>query len=184
MISVLFLVIIVFLLIILSLVWPPDSPWAPQWRINRSASRVALRFAKVGKKDTVYELGCGDGEFILTAAEEYDTRAVGIEIDPIRYGVSWIRARLSNKRNKINIIRKDFKKIDLSDATVVYMYLVPAAMKRLLPQLKKQLKSGTKVISYRYEIPLSPQERKIKLMKEEKKEKIYLYTVLSNTGRS
>ncbi|HRN95957.1 MAG TPA: class I SAM-dependent methyltransferase [Candidatus Levybacteria bacterium] len=176
-------ILLVILLIVLSFVWPPDSPWAPQWRIKRSVSQTALQFAKVNSKDIVYELGCGDGEFTLTAAEEFGAKAVGIEIDPVRFLVSWVRAKLSKSNTDISIIRKDFKKVDLANATVIYMYLIPLAMKRLLPQLKKQLNSGTRVISYRYKIPLSQNEKTIQLVKEEKKEKIFLYTVNQNTEK-
>jgi predicted RNA methylase len=162
---------------VLSLIWPPDSPWAPRWQIKRSAARVALQFAKAGKKDIVYELGCGNGEFVLTAAEEFGSRAVGIEIDPIRYIVSWVRARLSTAKSAITIIRKDFKKMNISDATILYMYLVPEAMKRITPQLSRDLRKGTQVISYRYKIPLDKNERKIQLKKKYDKEKIFIYSI-------
>jgi len=51
-------------------------------------------------------------------------------------------------------VRRDFKKVKLSDATVVYFYLVPSVIKRILPKLKKELKPGTRIVSYRYEVPL------------------------------
>lgn len=171
------ILLLILLIILLSFVWPPESPWAPQWRISRSNARKALSFVKVSKKDIVYELGCGDGEFVLTAAEEFGVTSVGIEIDPFRYMISWIRARISSSSPNISIMRKDFKQVDLSDATVVYMYLIPMGMKKILPQLKRQLQSGTKIISYRYKIPLSSQEKKIKFLQEEPKEKFFLYIV-------
>jgi SAM-dependent methyltransferase len=177
MLSLILIGIVVFLLVILSFVWPPDSPWSPRWRIKRSSARLALQFVKVKKTDIVYELGCGDGEFILTAAEEFGAKSKGIEIDPARFCVSLVRAKFSSARKKISVVRKDFKKVDLSDATVVYMYLVPAAMKRLLPQLKKQLDSGTHILSYRYQIPLTKNEKWIKKTREEHEEKLFLYTI-------
>lgn len=173
----LLIVLLIVLFVLLSFVWPPESPWAPQWRISRSNARKALSFIKISKKDIVYELGCGDGEFVLTVAEDFGATSVGIEIDPFRYCVSWLRARLSNSSRKISIMRKDFKQVKLSNATVIYMYLIPMGMKKILPQLKRELNSGTKIVSYRYKIPLSSKEKKIKFLKEEPKEKFFLYIV-------
>src|SRR3990167_11216648 len=83
------LIAVVFLLIILTFVWPPDSPWSPWWRTNKKVARAACRLANVSNKDIVYELGSGDGEFILTAASEFHAKkAIGIEIDYTRYWIS------------------------------------------------------------------------------------------------
>jgi tRNA G46 methylase TrmB len=110
--------------------------------------------AGVSKKDIVYELGSGDGEFILTAAEEFHAKkAIGIEIDYTRYWISKIRKQ-TTKNNNAFFIRSDFKKVKLTDATVVYFYLVPAVIKRIMPKLRKELRPGTKIVSYRYEVPL------------------------------
>ena len=162
------LIIIIFLLIILTFVWPPDSPWSPWWRTNKKVARAVCRLAKVSNKDIVYELGSGDGEFILTASKEFNAKkAIGIEIDYTRYFVSVLRKQISNIPN-VEFIRKDFKKIKLNDATVVYFYLVPAVIKRIMPKLMKELKPGTRIVSLRYEVPL-------KLIKEDKEHQLFLY---------
>jgi hypothetical protein len=80
-------------------------------------------------------------------------KAIGIEIDHSRYFISVLKQRVRRVHNAF-FIRSDFKKVNLSDATVVYLYLVPAVIKRILPKLKKELKPGTRVISYRYKMPL------------------------------
>lgn len=163
-------VIIIILLVLLTFVWPPDSPWSPWWRTNRDTARVACNLAGISKKDIVYELGSGDGEFILTAAKEFHAKkAVGIEIEYTRYFVSQIRKKIS-KSKKAKFVRADFKKVNLSDATVIYFYLVPAVIKRILPKLKKELRPGTRIISYRYQVPLS-------LSKQDKKYKMFLYKI-------
>lgn len=160
---------IVFLLIILTFVWPPDSPWSPWWRTNKKVAMAACRLAKVSNKDIVYELGSGDGEFILTAAKEFKAKkAIGIEIDYTRFLISKLKMK-SLKLNNTEFIRSDFKKINLSDATAVYFYLVPKVIKRILPKLKKELKPGTRIVSLRYEVPL-------KLIKKEKNG-LYLYKI-------
>ncbi len=144
---------IIILIVLFTFVWPPDSPWSPWWRTRKRVARKACRLAEITDKDVVYELGSGDGEFILTAANEFRAKkAVGIEIDYSRYFISVTRNYF--KKRKVKFVRKDFKKVKLNDATVVYFYLVPAVIKRIMPKLKKELKPGTKIISYRYEVPL------------------------------
>lgn len=168
MISIALIIAIVLLLVFLTLVWPPDSPWSPWWRTNKKVARAACRLAGVSKKDTVYELGSGDGEFILVAAKEFNAKkAAGIEIEHIRHFLSKIRLSLSN-RNGIKFIRKNFYDVDLSSATIVYVYLVPRALNKLLPKLKKELKPGTKIVSYKYKM-------KLKVVRKNKENKLYLY---------
>jgi hypothetical protein len=174
--------IIIILLIMLTFVWPPDSPWAPRWRTRRGVARKALKLAALTPKDKLYELGCGDGEVIVSAAQDFGAHAVGIEIDPTRFWVSKFRVWKNELSKKVSVVRKDFKKVNLSSATVVYMYLVPAAMKRNLPKLKKELRPGTKILSYRYKIPLDKNERNIVFEDQDKRAKVYLYLVKS-TGK-
>ncbi len=162
------LLLIVALLILLTFVWPPDSPWSPWWRTDKKSARNAAKLANISDKDIVYELGSGDGEFILVAAKEYHSKkAVGIEIDHTRYYISRLK-KYFRKVKAATFMRSDFKKVKINDATVVYFYLVPAVIKRIMPKLKKELKPGTKIVSYRYEVPLT-------LVK--KKGELYLYEI-------
>lgn len=170
-------ILMVLLLLLLSAVWPPDSPWAPWWKIKKDIAYKVCQFLKVNKKDIVFELGSGDGEFIITAAKYFGVKAVGIEIDPLRYFISIVRVLTGNLRDQVNIQKKNFFDVDITPATIVFMYLVPRALVRLLPKLKKELKKGTKIISYRYQIPLSDSEKKIKLLDENKKLEIFIYIV-------
>lgn len=161
---------VIFLLILLTFIWPPDSPWSPWWRTNRKAALAAGKLSKIEKEDIVYELGSGDGEFILTTAKKFKVKkAVGIEIEHTRYIYSKIRKQISKSKN-VEFIRKDFKKVKLSEATVIYFYLVPSVIKRILPKLKRELKPGTRIVSYRYQVQLP-------LTAEDKKNKMYLYKI-------
>ncbi|MBI2613862.1 MAG: class I SAM-dependent methyltransferase [Candidatus Levybacteria bacterium] len=160
-INIILLIIIFFLLLLLSMFWPPDSPWAPWWRTNKRTARAMCRLAKISKKDVIYDLGSGTGTLLLIAAKEFGARGVGIEIDPLRAVISTLALHSAKVRDKIIIKKKNFFNVDLSNATVIFVYLVPKALERLKPKFLKELKPGTRVVSYRYKIslPLSSYDR-------------------------
>lgn len=165
------LLFVLFLLIALSMIWPPDSPWAPWWRTSGRIARAMCKLAKVGKRDVVYDLGSGDGTALITAAREFGARGVGIEIDPLRAYVSAARIRLEKVDDRVKIIQKNFFDVPISDATAVFVYLVPKALLRLQPKLAAELKPGVRVVSYRYKIPYLP------LTMQDEVHQLYLYTV-------
>lgn len=170
-VNIILVIIIIFLLMLLSWVWPPDSPWAPWWTTKKDVARAACRLAQITREDVVYELGCGEGTFLITAVSEFGAkRGVGIEIDPVRAFIATLMIHIIRVNDRIEIKRKNFFDEDLSKATVVYVYLVPKALNRLLPKFKKELKKGTRIVSLRYEINLS-------LVKEDKKHKLRLYKI-------
>lgn len=158
------------MLIILSWIWPPDSPWAPWWKTSKEVARAQCRLAKMCENDIVYDLGSGDGAALIVAAKEFSAQGVGIEIDPLRVFISTLMIRIIKASDKITIKRKNFFDEDISKATVVFVYLVPKALQRLLPKFKKELKKGTRIVSYRYKIDLS-------LVREDKKYQLRLYEV-------
>ncbi|SRR5258708_11501744 len=166
----LLIVIVIFLLIILSFVWPPDSPWAPWWRTGKDIADNACKLGKVCEEDIVYELGCGEGLMLMISAKKYKAKAVGIEIDPLRTFIARIYVYFYRLTSKVKIIRGNFFDYDLSEATVIYCYLVPKALKRLKPKFLKELKPGTRIISYRYKIDFP-------LVKKDTKNNIYLYKI-------
>lgn len=165
------LLIVIFLLFLLSMVWPPDSPWSPWWRTNKEISKAVIKLADISSKDIVYELGSGDGEFLLTVAGKTNAKCIGIEIDPLRYWISKLRIKFAGLEDKIAIVRKDFFKVNISDATVVYMYLVPIALKKLKPKFEKELKKGARIVSLKYETDLL-------MMEKDKKNNLNLYKIL------
>lgn len=161
---------IVFLFVILSMVWPPDSPWAPWWRTKKEVARSACRLAKINSKDLVYELGCGDGTFLITAVKEFGAKGVGIEIDPLRALLSTLLSYGNKVNDRVKIKRKNFFDENLSKASVIFVYLVPKTLQKLKQKLLKELRSGTRVISYRYEMDLP-------LIAFNKKSQIRLYKI-------
>lgn len=131
------------------------------------------RLAKINKKDIVYDLGSGTGTALIIAAKEFEARGVGIEIDPLRYFISTLLLRRNRVLDdKVQIIRKNFYDVNISKASVVFVYLVPRALERLRPKLMGELKPGTLLVSYKYEISLP-------LMRHDKKNDIYLYKINS-----
>lgn len=145
------LLIIVLLLVFLSAIWPPDSPW---WFTKKNKIKNALKLAEVSEKDTVYDLGSGFGTILIECASKFNANAVGIELDPLRYYVSKFLIKLKGLDKKIQIRKENFLHSDFSKATVVYVYLVPNALKRLKPKFLQELKPGTRIVSIKYEIDL------------------------------
>lgn len=145
---------LVILFFLLSMVWPPDSPWSPWWQTSPRIARIQCRLANVTSKDVIYDLGSGDGTALITAAKEFGARGVGVEIDPFRALYSKIAIRVKGVSSKLRIVRKNFFAINTSDATVVFMYLVPKALNKLKPKLLKELKPGTRVVTFVYKIDL------------------------------
>jgi SAM-dependent methyltransferase len=170
-------VLIILLLILLSWMWPPDSPWAPGWKIQKDIAIKVCKLLKISKKDIVYELGCGDGEFVLTAAKYFGAKAIGIEIDPLRFLISKIRVLFHGVSGLVTIYRKNFFDVELSSATIVFLYLVPRALERVRPKLEKELQVGTKIISYRYEFPKVSKKSNLVLDFQNKELEIFVYKV-------
>lgn len=146
--------LIAILLFLLSMLWPPDSPWSPWWRTNHKIATIQCKLAKISKKDIVYDLGCGDGTLLITAAKEYGAKGVGVEIDISRVWIAQVRVWFERLSQKVTIERKDFFAVDISEATVVVMYLIPKTLGRLRAKLLKELKPGTRVVTFVYKIDL------------------------------
>lgn len=111
-----------------------------------------LRTAEVTDKDTVYDLGCGDGRVVITAASRYGARGVGVDINPVRVSESRRNARKAGVNQKVTFVQQDLFKTDLSQATVVAIYLDPKANLRLRPKLLRELKPGARVVSNSFDM--------------------------------
>ena len=119
-----------------------------------------LDLGKVGKGDVVYDLGCGDGRVVITAAKERGARGVGIDINPKRIAEAKANAEKAGVADKVKFIEGDLFKANFADATVVTLYLLPSVNQQLRPQLWKQLKVGTRVVSHDFDMgPEWPPEK-------------------------
>ncbi len=116
----------------------------PQDRVERM-----LELAEVKPGNKVYDLGCGDGRIVVTAAKKYGAKGVGIDIDPQRIAESQANVRSNKVEALVTIKQADIFKEDFSDADVVTLYLLPTLNVKLIPQLEK-LKPGARIISYQF----------------------------------
>lgn len=106
-----------------------------------------LQMAQVKKSDVVYDLGCGDGRIVVTAAKRYGVRAYGFDIDPKRIEEANANVKAAKVEHLVTIEQKDIFTLDLSPASVVTLYLLPKLNVRLIPQLEK-LKPGSRIVSH------------------------------------
>ena len=111
-----------------------------------------LRMAQVTRNDMVYDLGCGDGRVVITAAKVFGARAVGVDIDPVRIKESNENARKAGVTNRVKFIEQDLFKTDLSEATVVSLYLYPELNLRLRPKLFRDLRPGARIVSHEFDM--------------------------------
>jgi ubiquinone/menaquinone biosynthesis C-methylase UbiE len=109
-----------------------------------------LRMAAVTKADTVYDLGCGDGRIVITAAQKYGARGVGVDIDADRVAEATDNAKKAGVAGRVKIVRGDLFEADISPATVVTLYLLTELNLKLRPKLLRELKPGTRVVSHAF----------------------------------
>lgn len=126
---------------------------APYVKTPLAVVEKMLSLAGVTNRDVVYDLGCGDGRIIITAAAQFGARGVGIDIVPERIREAQAAARLAGVTDKVEFLIADIFAADFSAATVVTLYLIPDSNRMLRPLLDKRLQAGTRVVSHGYSIP-------------------------------
>jgi precorrin-6B methylase 2 len=110
-----------------------------------------LELAKVTKNDVVYDLGCGDGRIVVTAAKQYGCKGVGFDINPERIKDSLENVKKNGVENLVEIKEEDIFTLDLSKASVITLYLLPSLNVKLIPQLEK-LKPGSRIVSHDFDM--------------------------------
>jgi ribosomal protein L11 methylase PrmA len=111
-----------------------------------------LQVANVTKNDIVYDLGCGDGRIPVTAAKKYGARGVCIDIDPQRIKEANENVAKNGVGDRVRVMNADLFATDLSEATVVTLYLLPSLNVKLMPKLMKELKPGTRIVSHAFDM--------------------------------
>lgn len=134
-----------------------DVPYVPT---PQDVVERMLQMAKVGKTDVLFDLGCGDGRIVITAAKQHGARGTGIDLDPERIGEARKNAQQAGVASRVNFEVADLFETDVSAASVVTLYLLPNVNTRLRPRLWKQLKVGSRVVSHAFDMgPEWPPER-------------------------
>ncbi|MBW4488846.1 MAG: class I SAM-dependent methyltransferase [Trichocoleus desertorum ATA4-8-CV12] len=111
-----------------------------------------LELAKVGPNDVLYDLGSGDGRIVIAAAKEFGTRGTGIDINPELVQQSRENAQQAGVGDRTRFLQQDLFETDLSDATVVTLYLLPDVNLKLRPKLLRELKPGTRIVSHAFDM--------------------------------
>jgi hypothetical protein len=128
---------------------PPDVLDQPT---PMEAVHEMLRVAGVGPGDVLYDLGSGDGRLVITAAKEYGAQGIGIDIDPLCIWLANEHAKDAGITGRVQFRHEDLFEADFSDATVVTLYLLPALNLKLRPRLLAELKPGTRIVSYTWDM--------------------------------
>ena len=121
--------------------------WYP---VPKKVARHALELCKPSPGETLYDLGCGDGRVLLIGAKEFGLKGVGVEIDPIKTWFARWRIKNAKLSSQISIERRNAIGFNIGQADVIFIYLSHQAIDQLLPTLKKQMKSGARLVSYRF----------------------------------
>lgn len=156
---------------------PPDVRYEPS---PPEVVRAMLRLAEVTSRDVVYDLGCGDGRIVITAAKEFGARGVGIDIDPARIAESEENARKAGVSGRVRFRNEDLFEADIREATVVTLYLWPWVNLKLRPKLLRELRPGTRVVSHCHDMGDWTPERQI----EVDGHRIYLWRIPEKTRQA
>ena len=128
---------------------PPDVIFVPT---PQEVVDAMLKLAKVTASDVIFDLGSGDGRIPIAAAKTYGARAVGIDIDPQRIREANENLKAAGVGDKVRFLNQDLFTTDISQATVVTLYLLPSLNLKLLPKLNKELKPGTRVVAHAFDM--------------------------------
>jgi SAM-dependent methyltransferase len=148
----------------------PDVAYEPT---PQPVVEAMLALAKVGPGDIVYDLGSGDGRIPITAARRHGARGVGIDIDPQRIAESRANAGAAAVSDRVLFRNEDLFEADFREATVVTLFLYPDLNLKLRPRLLRELKPGTRVVSYWHDMGDWQPERIVPV----ERANIYLWTI-------
>lgn len=152
----------------------PDVPYEPT---PQHVVTQMLRLGEVGPSDVLYDLGCGDGRIVITAVKELGARGVCVDIDPQRIRESRANAQRAGVAERIQFLNQDLFETDISDATVVTLFLWPEVNLRLRPKLFKELEPGTRVVSYMHDMGSWEPQQQIDVQVKARTWPIYLWRV-------
>jgi predicted O-methyltransferase YrrM len=152
----------------------PDVPYVPT---PQEVVDQMLKLANVKKGDVLYDLGSGDGRIPITAAQKYQVRGFGIDINPERIAEANENAKKAGVSDRVQFRQQDLFKTDFSKATVVTLYLLPDINVKLRPQLLKQLKPGTRIVSHDFDMGEWKPDKVVQVQGPNREHTLYYWVV-------
>lgn len=141
-----------------------DGLTVPYVPTDPAVVKKMLEMAAMKSGEKIYDLGCGDGRIVIAAAKSYGAYGVGIDLNPQRITEARANAKAAGVENKVEFRQQDLMQADFSDANVVSLYLLPSVNLQLRPNLWKQLRPGTRVVSHDFDMGREwPPEQKIEM---------------------
>jgi SAM-dependent methyltransferase len=140
-------------------------------------TEAMLELAKVSKDDVVYDLGSGDGRIVITAAQKFGARGVGIDINAKLVQESQENARKAGVNDRVQFLKQDLFKADVRQATVVTLYLLPQINLKLRPLLLRQLKPGTRIVSHDYGMGDWKPDQVVQIQAPDRRHTLYYWVV-------
>ena len=153
---------------------------APDVRYEPTAAEVVqvmLRLGKVTAADVVFDLGCGDGRIVITAARQAGARGVCVDIDPRRIAESRENARKEGVAERVEFRNEDLFTTDLNGATVIMLFLWPELNLKLRPRLWRELPAGTRIVSHWHDMGDWKAQETVSVTNNGRTRNIYLWTV-------
>jgi SAM-dependent methyltransferase len=161
----------------------PDVPYVPT---TDAAVEAMLKLAGVKKTDVVYDLGCGDGRIVITAAKTIGARGVGIDINPTRIGEAKENAKKAGVEKMVRFEENDLFVADIREASVVTLFLLPEVNLKLRPKLLKDLKPGTRIVSNTFDMGDWKADKEVTVPETNEQtylsRKLFLWTVPARTA--
>ncbi len=153
----------------------PHVPYVPT---PEKVVKRMLEIAKANPDDVVYDLGCGDGRIVITAVKDFNVKkAICIEINDERLRDTYSNIEKSGVVGRANAVKGNFFEANLSEATVVTMFLLTNVNEMLKPKLESELKPGTRVVSHEFEIRGWVPKEVIKVEDGNMNHTVYLYII-------
>lgn len=152
----------------------PDVHYEPT---ETDVLEVMLQLAQVTAADVVYDLGCGDGRIVIAAVRRFGARGVCVDIDPQRIAESRKNAEKAGVTDRIRFLNQDLFATDVSDATVVMLFLSPALNLKLRDQLLSELKPGARVVSHWHDMGDWKPQKSVRVRSDGRERPVYLWVI-------
>lgn len=126
-----------------------DVPYVPT---PMAVVKGMMDLANVGEGDVVYDLGCGDGRIVITAAKDYGATGIGVDLNPVRISEARENAIEAGVEDKVKFFEGNLFDVDFSEATVLTLYLLPDVNLKLMPKILSEMKPGSRVVSHAFDM--------------------------------